>query len=231
MMKGGKMGRLNKAKWCLLGCLIVVLVLVASSVFVPNSLTNVVNWVASNDFAGKLRGLSEREAAEEGTLIEMVVDRIGISEIGYQPVVILKEKGGDLYLPIWIGPLEASAISLVLERVEVPRPLTADLLCSMLDRMGESVDYIVVNDLQNQTFYANIMVRAGWTQMDIDARPSDAIALALRAGAPVLVAEEVLEQAALVSDDDEADEPEVSGEEQERFRKLVSRIRPTDPEA
>ena len=191
------MERLSKAKWCLLGCLIVVLVLVAGSVFVPNGLTNVVRWVASNDFAGKLRGLTEREAAQEDTLIEMVVERIGISEVGYQPVVILKEKSGELYLPIWIGILEANAISMVLEGVDVPRPLTADLLCSMLDRMGASVDYIVVNDLQNQTFYADIMVKANWTQMEIDARPSDAIAIALRVRAPIYVEKAVLDKAGI----------------------------------
>ncbi|GAH31451.1 unnamed protein product, partial [marine sediment metagenome] len=105
------MGRLSKAKWCLLGCLIVVLVLIAGAVFIPGRLTGAVNWVANNDFAGKLRGLPEREVAQEDTLIEMVVERVGVMEIGYQPVIILKEKGGELYLPIWIGPLEANAIS------------------------------------------------------------------------------------------------------------------------
>lgn len=191
------MGRLSKAKWCLLGCLIVVLVLIAGSVFIPGRLTGAVNWVANNDFAGKLRGLPEREVAQEDTLIEMVVERVGVMEIGYQPVIILKEKGGELYLPIWIGPLEANAISVVLEGIEMPRPLTPDLLCSILDRMGVSVDYIVINDLKNNTYYANISANANWTQMEIDARPSDAIAIALRVRAPIYVEKSVLDKAGI----------------------------------
>ena len=191
------MGRLSKAKWCLLGCLIVVLVLIAGSVFIPGRLTGAVNWVANNDFAGKLRGLPEREVAREDTLIEMVVERVGVMETGYQPVILLKEKGGELYLPIWIGPLEANAISVVLEGIEMPRPLTPDLLCSILDRMGVSVDYIVVNDLKNNTFYANISANANWVQMEIDARPSDAIAIALRVRAPIYVEKSVLDKAGI----------------------------------
>ena len=191
------MERLSKAQWCLLGCLTVILVLIAGSVFVPGSLTNAVKWVANNDFAGKLRGLSELELIQEDTMIEMVIERVGISEIDYQPVVILKEKAGDLLLPIWIGPLEASAISVVLEGVEVPRPLTPDLLCSILDRIGASVDYIVINDLKNNTFYANIVVNANWAQMEIDARPSDAMATALRVGAPIYVEKSVLAKAGI----------------------------------
>lgn len=191
------MGRLSKAKWCLLGCLIVVLVLIAGSVFIPGRLTGAVNWVANNDFAGKLRGLPEREVAREDTLIEMVVERVGVMEIDYQPVIILKEKGGELYLPIWIGPLEANAISVVLEGIEMPRPLTPDLLCSILDRMGVSVDYIVINDLKNHTYYANISANANWVQMEIDARPSDAIAIALRVRAPIYVEKSVLDKAGI----------------------------------
>ena len=191
------MGRLSKAKWCLLGCLIVVLVLIAGSVFIPGRLTGAVNWVANNDFAGKLRGLPEREVAREDTLIEMVVERVGVMEVDYQPVILLKEKGGELYLPIWIGPLEANAISVVLEGIEMPRPLTPDLLCSILDRMGVSVDYIVVNDLKNHTYYANISANANWVQMEIDARPSDAIAIALRVRAPIYVEKSVLDKAGI----------------------------------
>ncbi len=194
------MGRLSKVKWCLLGCLIVVLALAVGSVFVPNRLTNAVNWVANNDFASKLRALAEQEQAQEDRLIEMVVETIGISKIDYQPVVILKEKDGDLYLPIWIGLLEANAISVILEGDEVPRPLTPDLLCSILNRMGASVDYIVINDLQNHTFYANITLNANWMRMEIDARPSDAIAIALRVGAPIYVEKAVLDKAGIQPD-------------------------------
>ena len=194
------MGWLSKTKWCLLGCVIVVLVLVVGSILVPGRLTNAVKWMANNDFAGKLRALSEQETDQESTLIEMVVETVGVSKIDYQPVVILKEKGGELYLPIWIGPLEANAISMVLEGVETPRPLTADLLCSIIDRMGARVDYIVINDLQDNTFYSSIALDANWIQMEIDARPSDAIAIALRVGAPIYAEKAVLDKAGIRPD-------------------------------
>lgn len=194
------MGWLSKTKWCLLGCVIAVLVLVVGSIFVPGRLTNAVKWMANNDFAGKLRAFSEQEVAQESTLTEMVVESIVVSKINYQPVVILKEKGGELSLPIWIGLLEANAISVVLEGVEMPRPLTPDLLSSIIDRMGARVDYIAINDLQNNTFYANIALNANWMQMDIDARPSDAIAIALRVGAPIYVEKAVLDKAGIQPD-------------------------------
>ena len=194
------MRRLSKAKWCLLGCLIVVLLLVSGSVFVPYELTNAVKWVANNDFACKLRALAEQEADWEHTLIEMVVETIGVSKIDYQPVVILKEKGGEIHLPIWIGLLEAKAISVVLEGAEMPRPLTADLLCSIIDRTGASVDYIVVNDLKNSTFYATVILNVNWMQIEIDARPSDAIAIALRVRAPIYVEKAVLDKVGIQPD-------------------------------
>lgn len=189
------MGRLNKAKWCLIGSLTVILVLVAGSVFTPDRLSDAVQWVANNDFTGKLTAPTKQEAIHQDGLIEMVVDRIGLSKIDYQPVVVLKEKGGELYLPIWIGVTEANAISVILEGVEVPRPLTPDLLRSIIDSTGASVKYIVINDLRDNTFYANIILHTNRRQTEIDARPSDAIAIALRVRAPIYVAEAVLKKA------------------------------------
>jgi len=191
------MGRLVKAKWCLLGCVIVVLVLVAGSVYVPGRLTDMVKSVANNDLACKLRVPSEQEADREDRLIEMAVETVGVSKIDYQPVVILKEKGGELYLPIWIGPLEANAIAVILEGVEVPRPLTADLLCSTINKIGASVDYVVINDLKDNVFYASVILNANWTQTETDARPSDAIAIALRVRAPICVTKAVLDKAGI----------------------------------
>jgi len=114
------MGKLSNAKWCLLGGLIVILVLIAGSVFIPGSIASAVKWVANNDLAYKIRALPEQPTNQEYEMIEMVVEGTGISKMDYQPVVILKEKGGELHLPIWIGLLEANAISVVLEGVEVP---------------------------------------------------------------------------------------------------------------
>lgn len=199
------MERLSKVRWCLLGCLIVVFLLAVSSAFVPDRLTDAIKWVANSNSACELRALTKQEAIPEDMLIEMVVESIGISEIVYQPVVILKQRQGEIYLPIFIGLAEANAIAVILEEVDVPRPLTPDLLCSVIDRMGASIHYIVINDLQNETFYADIILHADWQQLKIDARPSDAIAVALRVGAPIYVTEAVLDKAGILSEH-EADE-------------------------
>ena len=191
------MGRLSKAKWCLLGCLIIVLVFVAASVFIPNGLTNAAGWVASKDFAGELRELVTKGKTQPDGLIEMTVESILVSEISYQPVVILKQKDKELYLPIWIGLTEANAISVALDKVEMPRPLTPDLLCHIIDKMGASIDYVVIRDIKDNTFYANIVLQANWRQLEIDARPSDAIAIALRIKSPIYVTEAVLENASV----------------------------------
>jgi len=189
------MRRRDKAKWCLVGCLITVLVLAGISVFMPAKLTNAVKLVADNDFASRLRTLPVKEADQERRLIEMVVEVVGVSQIDYQPVAILKEKEGELYLPIVIGLLEADAISVILEGVKLPRPLTADLLCSVIDKMGAGVSHITINDLKDGTFYAKITLKANWQQMEVDARPSDAIAIALRVRAPIFVEKAVLDKA------------------------------------
>jgi bifunctional DNase/RNase len=133
-------------------------------------------------------------------MIEMSVDSIRVSVMNSQRVVILKEIQADRYLPIWIGPAEADAIAIKLQGVSVPRPLTHDLLFSVIHTLGAKINFIVVNDLQNDTFYARINVNANDKTIDIDSRPSDAIAIAVRAKSPIYVAEEVLEKAGIVFD-------------------------------
>jgi len=194
------MERLSKVKWCLLGCLIVVFLLAASSVFIPDRLTDAIKWVANSDSACELRALTKQETIPEDVLIEMVVDSVGISQLILQPVVILKQREGEVYLPIFIGPAEANAIGVILERVDMPRPLTPDLLCSVIDKMDAGINHIVINDLKDETFYADIILLANWQQLKIDARPSDAIALALRVGAPIYVTEAVLDKAGIISE-------------------------------
>ncbi len=195
------MGRLSKVKWCLLGCVIVVLVLLVGSVFVPSGITNAVGWVANTDPAYKLRGLSRHRPEPGKTLVEMVVETVGVSSIDYQPVVILKEKDGVLYLPISIGLAEATAVAVILGKAEVPRPLTPDLLCAIVEKMGATVEQIVINDLRNHTFYASITLKVNWTQIEIDACPSDAIAIALRTKVPINVEKAVLDKAGIQSED------------------------------
>ena len=111
---------------------------------------------------------------------EMVIDSIRVSLMNYQRVVILKEKESDRYLPIWIGPAEADAIAVKLQDVSVPRPLTHDLLRSVIKDLGAGLTHITVCDLQNDTFYAKISLQIDGRTLEVDSRPSDAIALAVR---------------------------------------------------
>ena len=133
-------------------------------------------------------------------MIEMVVDSIRVSLMNYQRVVILKEKEADRYLPIWIGPAEADAIAVKLQGVNVPRPLTHDLLHSVIDTLGASVNSIIVCDLKNDTFFAKIILNADGEQLEIDSRPSDALALAVRVEAPIYAEETVLDKAGILLD-------------------------------
>ncbi len=133
-------------------------------------------------------------------MVEMTIDSIRVSLTNYQRVVILKEKAADRYVPIWIGPAEAEAIAVKLPDVTVPRPLTPDLLGKIIGELGGSVQSIIVSDLQNDTFFAKIMlVRDGRTST-IDSRPSDALALAVRVNVPIYAEEAVLSKAAIFLD-------------------------------
>jgi uncharacterized protein len=137
-------------------------------------------------------------------MVEMTIDSIRVSLMNYQRVVILKEKGTNRYLPIWIGPAEADAIAVKLQNVELSRPLTHDLLQSVISTLGASVEYIVVSGLKEDTFYARLALTVDGVKLDIDSRPSDALALAVRVGAPIYVEEAVLEKAGIILEEEAA---------------------------
>ena len=139
---------------------------------------------------------------EGGGLIEMTIESIRVSLMNYQRVVILKEKTSERYLPIWIGPAEADAIAVQLQEVAVARPLTHDLLRSVIETLGAHVNHILVNDLSNDTFYARVILDVNGDSLEIDSRPSDAIALAVRAKVPIFADEGVLERAGVLLDKD-----------------------------
>ncbi|HKZ50562.1 MAG TPA: bifunctional nuclease family protein [Dehalococcoidia bacterium] len=145
-------------------------------------------------------------------VVEMLVDSIRVSLMNYQRVVILKQKDAERYLPIWIGPAEADAIAVRLQDIQVARPLTHDLLRTILDTLGAAVRYIVVNDLANDTFYAHIILEVDGRTLEIDSRPSDAIALAVRAQVPIFAEDTVLQKAGVYLDKEE-EEAEESGVE------------------
>jgi bifunctional DNase/RNase len=135
-------------------------------------------------------------------MIEMLIDSIRVSLMNYQRVVILKEKESDRYLPIWIGPAEADAIAVKLQDVTVSRPLTHDLLRSVIDTLGATVNSIIVSELKNDTFYAKIVLNVDGGQLEVDSRPSDALALAVRANVPIFAEEVVLDKAGILLDKD-----------------------------
>ena len=133
-------------------------------------------------------------------MIEMSVEFVRVSMQNYNRVVILKEKEAERYLLIWIGPAEAEAIAMRLGDVQPPRPQTHDLLRSIIDTLGAQVSYILVNDLNNDTFYARIVLDANGKTVEVDSRTSDAIALAVRAQVPIYADESVLERAGILLD-------------------------------
>ena len=159
-------------------------------------------------------------------MIEMDIDSIRVSLMNYQRVVILKEKNAQRYLPIWIGPAEAESIAIKLQDVSVPRPLTHDLLGDVIERLGGRIASILVSDLSNDTFYAKIVLEQNGSQVEIDSRPSDAIALAVRARVPIFAAESVLEKAGVLIDKetgkpvsaDQAEEKNTEVSEEELLR-------------
>lgn len=133
---------------------------------------------------------------------ELSIESIRLSLMNYQRVVILREKDTDRYLPIWIGPAEADAIAVRLQDVAVARPLTHDLLRNLIEQLGGRVAYIVVNDLSNDTFFARIILDVNGETVEVDSRPSDAIALAVRVDAPIYAEDSVLDRAGVMLDEE-----------------------------
>jgi bifunctional DNase/RNase len=144
-------------------------------------------------------------------LVEMVVESVRVHMLSSRHVVILKETERDRYLPIWIGPWEASAIAMKLQGLTPERPLTHDLFASTLDELGVRVDRVVISTLAEETFHARLFLERDGQTWEVDSRPSDALALAVRSGVRIFAAEAVLDQAGLGADsglegDEEGDE-------------------------
>lgn len=145
-------------------------------------------------------------------LVEMVVESVRVHMLSNRHVVILKDNAGDRYLPIWIGAWEASAIAMRLQGLAAERPLTHDLFTAALEQLGVRVARVVVSDLADETYHAQLVLERDGIEEEVDARPSDALAIAVRTESPIYCADSVLAQAALNADPDEegaaeADEP------------------------
>lgn len=152
-------------------------------------------------------------------MVRVTIDSIRVSLMSQQRIVILKDTESDRYLPIWIGPCEADAITVELQEVEVPRPLTHDLLKAVIEEMGAEVAHIMVSELRNDVFYARVILQVDGKELEVDSRPSDAIALAVRARVPIFVADSVMTKAAIQPEDEvETDEEiEPAGGDEERL--------------
>lgn len=153
-------------------------------------------------------------------MVEMSIKGLMVDPITNMPIIILKDAAGQKVLPIWVGVFEANAIALQIENIQTPRPMTHDLLRNVIQDLQASVDRIVVCDLKENTFYALIHLRTPAGMVAIDARPSDAIALALRTRAPILVDEKVIDNAKTI---------DLTNEKQESER-LMQWLEEIDPE-
>jgi bifunctional DNase/RNase len=155
----------------------------------------------------------------------MTVFGLTIDPFTNSPIMILKDTDGDKSMPIWIGLLEATAIASELEKVRFSRPMTHDLLKNIIDQMGGRVSKVEVCDLKDNTFYAQIHLLTGERVMTIDARPSDAIALALRTQSPIYVADEVIERSMKA---DAGAKEGVTGDEGKKWREILENLSPED---
>jgi len=154
-------------------------------------------------------------------MIEMNLAGVRVELPSNQPIVLLKEESGERFLPIWIGAAEAAAIAFALQGIVTPRPMTHDLMKNLLEEIGIEVDRIVITDLKEGTFYAVIQMRQNGSSFEISSRPSDAIALAVRANCPIFADEEVLSEASILIPNDEE-------QEVEKFREFLDQVRPED---
>ena len=143
-------------------------------------------------------------------LVPMTIKGLMLDPVSNSPIVVLKDEEEKFFLPIWVGIFEANAIALQLENVATPRPMTHDLLKNMIGELEGRVTRVVINDLRDSTFFAQIRVLSGGKTLEVDARPSDAIALALRTEAPIFVAQTVLDQAQTISPENVEDDEERS---------------------
>ena len=161
-------------------------------------------------------------------MIELQLVGVRVELPTNQPIVLLRERDGDRYLPIWIGAAEATAIAYAQQGVVPPRPLTHDLIKNILESLNARVQKIVVNDLRDNTFFAVIHLRLGTSDITVDSRPSDAIALALRVGAPIFVEEEVVHKARTVEVAKETEIGTGKGDDQAKIKEWLDSLKPGD---
>ena len=157
----------------------------------------------------------------------MVIYGVSFDMVGKQPIVLLKTRDGNKFLPIWIGHPEAAAILMKLQGANTPRPMTHDLISEMLSELEVSCTRVAVTELRENTFYAQITVHQDGSEIEIDSRPSDAIALAVRAEAPIFVADEVIDESAIEFEGEEISD-EALEKEVTKFRSFLENVTPDE---
>jgi uncharacterized protein len=155
---------------------------------------------------------------------EMVIYGVSFDMVGKQPIVLLKTADGNKFLPIWIGHPEAAAILMKLQGASTPRPMTHDLVTDLLEKLEARVTRIAVTELRENTFYAVVTVAVDGSEIEIDSRPSDAIALAVRSDAPIFADDSVIEESAIEFEHEDVNEEEVV----EEFKKFLDEVKPED---
>ena len=155
---------------------------------------------------------------------EMLIYGVSFDLVGKQPIVLLKTSDGNKFLPIWIGHPEAAAILMKLQSQTSVRPMTHDLVSDMLEQLGASISRITVTELRENTFYAQIVLEIDGRPVEIDSRPSDALALAVRTQAPIFAAESVIEESAIEFEHEVEDTEEVV----EKFKDFLDNVTPED---
>jgi bifunctional DNase/RNase len=158
---------------------------------------------------------------------EMLIYGVSFDLVGKQPIVLLKTAEGNKFLPIWIGHPEAAAILMKLQSQAPPRPMTHDLLSDMLEQLGAQVVRITVTELRENTFYAQITVTQDGTEIEVDSRPSDAIAIAIRSEAPIFAADRVIEESAIEFEGEDVDEEKLEAEVA-KFKHFLDEVTPED---
>ena len=158
---------------------------------------------------------------------EMLIYGVSFDLVGKQPIVLLKTADGNKFLPIWIGHAEAAAILMKLQSQTSVRPMTHDLVSDVLEQLGASISKITVTELRENTFYAQITLQQDGGEIEIDSRPSDAIALAIRAEAPIFAADRVIEESAIEFEGEEIDQDRLD-EEVAKFRNFLDEVTPED---
>ena len=160
--------------------------------------------------------------------LEMKVKGVALEPLSNMPMIILLDEEDKRSLPIWVGLFEANAIALELEKISPPRPMTHDLIKKILESLDARVQRVVVNDVRENTFYAVIHLRLGPADITVDSRPSDAIALALRVGAPIFVEEEVVDKARTVEVATETAAGTGKGDDPAKIKEWLESLKPGD---